>query len=111
MTPIRYEVVGEEEYALKIHVDETGAFTVDSGTYTTYPPRRGVLTDTQQQDIIDAIKALGIPRAHPIPDDCAAFEAHLTVGAPGHEAHYVFWEGALEEDVPLNRLIRELERI
>jgi hypothetical protein len=33
----------------------------------------------------------------------------LTVGGPGEESHYVFWEGALEEDEKLRTLIRLLE--
>jgi len=46
-----------------------------------------------------------------MPEGATAFEAQLTVGAKGQEAHYVFWEGALEEDVQLNFLIRLLERL
>ena len=111
MIPITYEVVGEEDYALKIAVDTGGHFHVDSGTYTTQAPRKGALSELQQQQLIDAIETLGIPRAHPVPPGSTAFEAHLTVGEPGQEAHYAFWEGALETDRPLNDLIRLLERI
>ena len=46
-----------------------------------------------------------------MPEGATAFEARLTVGAPGEEANYAFWEGALEEDVELNALIRMLERL
>ena len=61
--------------------------------------------------VAGAIEALGLPREHPLPEGATAFEAQLTVGAPGHEANYVFWEGALEQDQPLNTLIRQLERL
>ena len=111
MIPITYEVVGEEDYALKIVVDTNGDYHVDSGTYTTQAPRKGALDPLQQQRLVDAIGTLGIPRAHPMPPGSTAFEAHLTVGEPGHEAHYAFWEGALETDRPLNDLVRLLERI
>jgi len=111
LIPITYEVVGEEDYALKIAVDTNGNYHVDSGSYTTQAPRKGALDTLQQQRLVDAIETLGIPRAHPVPPGGTAFEAHLTVGEPGHEAHYAFWEGALETDRPLNDLVRLLERI
>ncbi len=111
MVPIIYQVVGEEDYALKISIASDGAFTVDSGTYTSEPPRSGQLTDLQEAGLIDAIKQLGIPREHPMPEGATAFEAQLTVGELGAEANYVFWEGALEEDAQLNVLVRRLEQI
>lgn len=111
MTPITYQVVGEEEYALKIAIDSDGGFSVDSGTYTTQPPRKGTLDDALQRQLVDAIETLGIPRAHPVPPGSTAFEAQLTVGGPGSEVNYKFWEGALEQDAPLNNLIRLIERI
>lgn len=111
MTPVTYQVVGEEDYALRICIDQSGGFVVDSGTYTSQPPRKGQLDAGLEQQIVQAIEDLGIPRAHPMPEGATAFEAHLTVGEPGSEAHYVFWEGALEEDAQLNSLIRLLERL
>mgnify|MGYP000166849043 CR=1 FL=1 len=111
MVPIDYQVVGEEEYALKIHIGSDGRYRVESGTYTTQPPRDGQLSGEQEQQLLDAIKILGIPREHPVPTGSAAFEARLTVGEPGAEAVYAFWEGALEEDAELNSLVRLLERL
>ncbi|MGD8957816.1 MAG: hypothetical protein PVJ03_10810 [Chromatiaceae bacterium] len=109
MVPIEYRVVGEEDYALTIRIDSHGEFMVESGTYTSEAPRKGQLGEAQQQELIEAIKALGLPRAHPLPEGATAFEAQLTVGGPGEESHYVFWEGALEEDEKLRTLIRLLE--
>jgi hypothetical protein len=111
MVPIRYQVVGEEDYALKINVESDGQFSVESGTYTSQAPRKGRLSEDQAGALVAAIKALGLPREHPMPAGATAFEAQLTVGAPGDEANYVFWEGALEQDDKLNRLIRLLERL
>jgi hypothetical protein len=112
MTPITYQVVGEEDYALKIHIERDGAYVVDSGTYTTQPPRKGQLDEAQQQALVAALEDLGTPRSHPVPDEGGhAFEAHLTVGEPGQESDYAFWEGALEEDAPLNRLVRLIEQV
>lgn len=111
MVPVSYEVVGEEDYALKIHIDADAGFSVESGSYATQPPRKGQLDQVQQKALLDAIEDLGIPRAHPMPEGASAFEAHLKVGAPGEQAEYVFWEGALESDAPLNSLVRLLERL
>ena len=111
MVPITYQVVGEEDYALKISVDEQGGFVVESETYTSQEPRKGVVSEVQSQELIAAIEALGLPREHPLPEGATAFEAQLTIGGPGREANYVFWEGALEADRPLNHLIRLLERL
>ena len=112
MVPISYEVVGEEDYALKISVAGDGGFVVESGGYyTTQEPRKGQLSEVQGTQLLAAIRALGLPREHPMPEGTTAFEAHLTVGAPGEEASYAFWEGALEEDAELNTLVRMLERL
>jgi hypothetical protein len=46
-----------------------------------------------------------------MPTEGHAFEARLSVGAPGQESTYVFWEGALEKDPQLNDLIRQLEQL
>lgn len=111
MTPIRYQVVGEEDYALTISIEADGQYTVESGTYTSQAPRHGRLSDEQEQALIDAIKALGLPREHPLPQGATAFEAQLTVGPPGQQVNYVFWEGALEADQRLSALIRLLETL
>ena len=111
MVPITYQVVGEEDYAYRIAVDERGDYVVESESYTSQEPRKGSLSEEQAEALVAAIEALGLPREHPLPEGATAFEAQLTVGGPGHEANYVFWEGALEQDAPLNALIRQLERL
>lgn len=111
MVPITYQVVGEEDYAYRIAIDGNGDFVVESESYTSQEPRKGSLNQEQSEALVAAIEALGLPREHPMPEGATAFEAQLTVGAPGHEANYVFWEGALEQDQPLNTLIRQLERL
>lgn len=80
MVPIEYRVVGEEDYALTVSIDSRGEYVVESGTYTSEPPRKGQLGEAQEQGLIEAIKALGLPRAHPLPEGVTAFEAELTVG-------------------------------
>jgi hypothetical protein len=109
MVPIRYQVVGEEDYALVITIDGSGDYVVESGSYTSQPPRKGRLSEQQQGQLVAAIKALGLPREHPLPEGVEAFEAQLTVGPPGQQVNYVFWEGALEEDTELETLVRLLE--
>jgi hypothetical protein len=109
MVPIRYQVVGEEDYAFTITIEDSGAFTVENETYTSQPPRKGELNKEQEQALISAIKDLGVPREHPMPEGGTAFEAQLTIGPPGEQVTYVFWEGALEEDGKLSTLIRMLE--
>ena len=111
MTPIRYEVVGEEDYAFVIEIHESGEYFVSSGTYTSDPPRTGRLTTEQEQQLLAAIEELGVPREHPMPEGATAFQAHLTVGAEGRQSTYAFWEGALEEDEDLKRLVRLLELV
>jgi len=111
MVPIRYEVVGEEDYSLRTTIGSDGAFVVESGSYTRQPPRKGQLSGDQEAGLIDAVKALGLPREHPMPEGATAFEAHLTIGEPGEEVNYAFWEGALEEDAELNSLIRLIEKL
>jgi hypothetical protein len=111
MVPINYQVTGEEDYALKIVIRDSGEYVVESGTYTSQSPRKGQLTAEQELQLIEAIKTLGLPREHPVPAGATAFEAQLTVGATGEEVNYLFWEGALEEDEKLNTLIRLLERL
>ena len=109
MVPIKYEVVGEEEYMLDIQIDDNGEFVVNAGTYTSQEPRKGKLDEAQEADILAAVRALGLPREHPMPEGADAFEARLTVGENGSEVTYVVWEGALQEDQKLAKVIRLLE--
>ena len=111
MLPIKYRVVGEEDYAYEVKISSTGEYEVDSGTYTSQPPRTGVLTKEQEVDILAAIKELGIPNEHPVPEGAKAFEAQLTIGEEERAVTYSFWEGALEEDAKLKDLIRLLEML
>lgn len=111
MNQIRYQVVGEEDYAFEVKIGSNGEYEVNSGTYTTQPPRKGTLTKEQEVGLLAAIKALGIPQEHPIPPGGNAFEAHLTIGEGNEAVTYSFWEGALEEDPKLNDLVRLLEML
>jgi hypothetical protein len=112
MLPIKYQVVGEEDYAFVIRIDSDGEYVVNSGTYTSEAPRSGKLTRRQEQDLLDAVHALGIPAAHPMPEGSAdAFKAQLFVGEGDNAVNYPFWEGALEQDEKLGRLVRLLESI
>jgi hypothetical protein len=111
MHSIMYGVVGEEDYAFEVKISNTGEYEVNSGTYTTQPPRKGKLTKEQETDLVAAIKALGIPNEHPLPQGGNAFEAHLTIGEKDEAVTYSFWEGALEEDLKLNNLVRLLEKL
>ena len=109
MIPIKYQVVGQEEYMLDIQIESDGEFTFNSGTYASEEPRKGKLTEQQESEILAAVKALGLPTEHPMPAGADAFEARLTVGEHDSEVTYVFWEGALQEDEKLNTVIRLLE--
>jgi len=112
MQPIKYQVVGEEDYAFVIEIKSTGDFGVSSGTYTSDPPRHGKLSVEQEQALIDAIHQLGIPDEHPMPEGAAdAFKAKLIIGEGADAVIYPFWEGALEEDSKLLKLVRLLESI
>jgi hypothetical protein len=111
MVPLSYQVVGEEDYAFGVQINATGNFVINSGTYTSQAPRTGQLTRQQELELLRAIDALGIPAAHPMPEGGEAFEARLVIGEPGKEVTYPFWEGALEEDPPLNKVVRLLERL
>lgn len=111
MVPIKYQVVGEEEYAFRLEVDNQGKFVVDTGTYTTQKPRSGCLSAQQKSDLVTAIKTLGIPREHPMPSGVKAFESKLVIGEGNEALVYPFWEGALEEDPKLRNLVRLLEVI
>ncbi len=110
MQPIKYQVVGEEDYAFVISINQQGEYSISSGTYTSEPPRSGKLTPEQENSIVDAIHALGIPDEHPMPEGAAdAFEAKLIIGEGSDVLVYPFWEGALEEDSKLQSLVRLLE--
>ena len=112
MLPIKYQVVGEEDYAYVISIGGNGDYVVSSGTYTSEAPRSGRLTPQQQQELVEAVRALGVPAAHPMPEDSAdAFKARLTVGEGSDAVNYPFWEGALEQDQKLGKLVRLLERL
>ena len=111
MQSIRYQVVGEEDYAFEVKISSTGEYEVNSGTYTTRPPQKGTLTEEQEVNLMAAIKALGILKEHPVPQGGVAFEAHLTIGDEDEAVTYSFWEGALEEDPKLNNLVRLLEKL
>lgn len=110
MLPIKYQVVGEEDYAFVITIDQDGEYSVSSGTYTSESPRSGRLSPEQETLLIDAIHDLGTPLEHAMPEDAAdAFKARLTIGEDNNEVVYPFWEGALEDDSKLLKLIRLLE--
>ena len=111
MVPIKYQVVGEEDYAFEVQISSTGDYLVNSGTYTSQPPRTGTLTREQEYALLHAVKALGIPAAHPNPAGAEAFESRLTVGEEDEAVTYPFWEGALENDTKLRALVRLLEML
>jgi hypothetical protein len=111
MHSIKYQVVGEEDYAFEVRISSTGEYEVNSGTYTTQPPRKGTLTEEQEVELVAAIRALGIPREHPVPQGGNAFEAHLTIGEDNEAVTHSFWEGALEEDPMLRDLVELLEKL
>ncbi|MCK4708835.1 MAG: hypothetical protein KAU21_09475 [Gammaproteobacteria bacterium] len=108
MKPIQYQVVGEEDYAFDISINSIGEYNISGGTYTSDRPRSGKLTPDQEHDLQVAIDELGIPEDHPMPEGAAdAFKAELVIG----ESHYPFWEGALEDDSKLLKLVRLLETL
>ena len=112
MTPLRYHVVGEEDYAFEITIDASGRYHISGGTYTSDRPRSGQLTPDQEQALEHAIEGLGQPVEHPAPEDAAeAFLSQLTLGAGDSVQIYPFWQGALQEDPQLQHLIQLLEMI
>ena len=111
MHSIRYQVVGEEDYAFEVRISPTGEYEVNSGTYTTEPPRKGTLSGEQKAELAAAIKALGTPNEYPVPEGGKAFDAHLTIGEDDEAVHASFWEGALEQDPGLRTLVRILEKL
>jgi hypothetical protein len=112
MQAIKYQVVGEEDYAFVIKIHSNGEYSVSSGTYTSDPPRSGQLSADQEQVLLEAVHELGIPEEHPMPEGAAdAFKAELVIGEGSDAVTYPFWEGALEEDSKLLKLVRLLEML
>lgn len=111
MPRIHYRVIGQDDYMLMIDVAADGSFVIESGDYTSHPPRKGALDAEQQTRLEAAIAALGDSRDHPAPEGAPGFLAELTVGDGPRVAHYRFWEGALEGEPDLRQLVRELEVI
>ena len=108
---VHYRVVGEDDYALEITLEPTGAYRVDCGDHTSHKPRQGVLDERQTREIAALIAALGEPREHPAPAGATGFIAELTLGAPHDARVYRVWEGELAEEPDVMALIRALEVI
>jgi len=104
-------VVGEEDYAVDVDIRENGEYRLSGGTYTSQPPRSGCLTEAQEAELLAAIEAITAHGEQPKPAEATAFEATLTVGAPDEAKTYRFWEGALEQNARLRRLVRLLETL
>lgn len=111
MVPIKFQVVGEEDYAFVVEISESGEYLISSGTYTSERPRKGRLSREQENELLAAIEALGTPREHPMPEGGEAFEARLTIGEKAAAVTYPFWEGALAGDAKLKNLVRLLETL
>ncbi len=111
MVPVKFRVVGEEDYAFDVEIGDSGEYRVSGGTYTSQPPRNGRLNRAQEQELLAAIEALDGPAEYPMPEQADAFQASLTIGAQGEAKNYRFWEGALEQDARLKRLVRLLETL
>ena len=111
MIPVKFQVVGEEDFAFDVEISDSGEYRVSGGTYTSQPPRSGRLSAEQEHKLLEAIGDLDEPDAHPMPEQAEAFEACLTLGPPGGARIYRFWQGALEEDARLKRLVRLLETL
>jgi hypothetical protein len=107
--PLRYRVVGQDDYMLEIDVGADGCFVVNSGDYTSHEPRRGTLTPSQEARLTGLLDQLGDPREHPAPEGASGFMAFLTLGEGGQTRVYRFWEGALAEDPGLEAVVRALE--
>ncbi len=112
MKHIHYQVVGEEDYAFDITINSNDEFNISGGTYTSDRPRSGKLTPEQKQTLLAAVVELGTPEEHPMPEGAAdAFKAVLVIGEESNTEAYQFWEGALEEDSKLLKLVRLLEAL
>lgn len=110
-TPLRYRVVGQDDYMLDIQIDADGAYRIDCGDHASHEPRRGRLSAEEIARLTSLIDALGAPREHPAPAGATGFIAELALGAAPDSRVYRFWEGALEEEADLVPLIRALEVI
>ena len=111
MQAIRYQVVGEEDYAFEVRIDSNGDYEVSRGSYTTEPPHKGSLTGAQRASLTAAIEAIGTPREYPVPEGGNAFDVHLSLGEGDEAVTYSFWEGALEADARLKALADLLEEL
>lgn len=111
MVPIRFQVVGEEDYAFDVEIRSTGEYLISGGTCTSERPRTGTLTGEQKDELLAAITEPRVPQEHPRPEGVEAFEAHLTVGEKNEAVVYPFREGALEKDKKLRNLVRVLEKL
>jgi hypothetical protein len=106
---IQYQVVGQDDYMLRIDVGDDGSFVIDYGDYTSHKPTRGQVNDDKAKELLKALNELGEPREHSPPDGATGFVANLTIGDGRSVRHYRFWEGALDADPDLRRLVRALE--
>ena len=111
MVPVRFQVVGEEDYAFDVQIDAGGEYRVSGGTYTSQAPRSGRLSAEQEQALRAALEALGELPDYPLPEAAHGFEACLTVGTGEQARSGRFWEGAIEQDARLRRLVRLLETL
>jgi hypothetical protein len=109
--PLSFRVVGEDDYMLEITVDAAGGFRVNSGDHTSHEPRTGVLTPPQMSELMELLSALGNPYEHPGPPGASGFMATLSLGEPTQVRSWRFWEGALEQEGDLARVVRALEVI
>ena len=107
--PLRYRVVGQDDYMLEIDVGTDGCFVVNSGDHTSHEPRLGTLTPSQGAKLNGLLHRLGGPRDHPAPEGASGFMAVLTLGEGGQTRVFRFWEGALAEDPGLEAVVRALE--
>ena len=73
MVPISYQVVGEEDYALKIAIDDGGGYVIESGDYTSHPPRKGRLRAEQEQQLVNQARSLLETQSHLHP----AYQSYL----------------------------------
>jgi hypothetical protein len=108
---IHYQVVGQDDYMLIIHVEPDGQFVVDSGDYTSHKPRRGCLDARARTAIGRLVDQLGPVTDQNAPDGARGFVAELTIDNGTSERRYRFWEGALGARPDIEALVRALELI
>lgn len=108
---LNYQVVGQDDYMLEIHVEPSGAYRIDCGDHTSHKPRTGQLDAQQIREIGAHVAALGAAREHLGPEDATGFVAQLTIGDTPHTRVYRVWEGAMEDEPDLMALVRALEVI